>query len=81
VAAPPELLHYIFIAAAALLGAVSSKARAVVKTIFRRPSTTTEVIKLEDNRWIDVGELGHPSASPPAAGTDESRNGGAGTHG
>lgn len=57
----------------------SLRARAVFKSVFRRPSETTTLLKIADE-WVDVTRK--TGSRDTSATTDHnSRNGGAGTHG
>lgn len=69
----------------------SSAIRAVVKSIFRRPSKPTLLVKAGDT-WVDVSDdrvvsekerdlLTKMAADTPTSDSHDSRNGGAGTNG
>lgn len=80
-------------AVAALVALISTaRTRALLKSIFSRPSKPTRLVKVDDHTWVDISDghvllekeldvLKKMETDAPAAGSHDSRNGGTGTNG
>jgi hypothetical protein len=87
-----EILRLVLPAVTALLALIlSARTRALLKSIFRRPSKPTVLVKVDDHTWVDTSD-GHvlsekeldllkKMTDAPATGSHNPRNGGAGSNG
>jgi hypothetical protein len=87
-----EILRLVLPAVAALLTLIlSARTRALLKSIFRRPSKPTVLVKVDDHTWVDTSdshvlseeelELLKRTSDAPATGSHNSRNGGSDANG
>jgi hypothetical protein len=72
-----EILRLVLPAVMALLALIlSARTRALLKSIFRRPSKPTVLVKVDDHTWVDTSDMLKRTTDAPATGSHNSRNGG-----